>query len=98
MVAFDNDLPILLRVPQLQSPGDVLTAFGLHELSLKRRWLQVRHERSTWVPDDGNEERISLGHGGGFYHWGIIVSRPGYVPYYTNHYDKIADGIWGYRE
>ena len=56
------------------------------------------HYNQVYLSDDGNEERISLGHGGGFYHWGIIVSRPGYVPYYSNHYDKIADGIWGYRE
>ena len=48
--------------------------------------------------DDGKADRLSFGHGGGFYHWGIIVGRPGFVPVNPSRYDKIADGIWGYRE
>ena len=52
----------------------------------------------VYLSDDGAEDRISLRHGGGFYHWGIIVGRPGYTPFYPNQYDRIADGIWGYRQ
>lgn len=56
------------------------------------------HYNAVFLSDDGREDRISLGHGGGFYHWGLLVGRPGYAPFYSNQYDKIADGIWGYRE
>lgn len=56
------------------------------------------HYNTVDLSDDGSEGLISLGHGGGFYHWGIIVGRPGYTPFYSDQYDKIADGVWGYRE
>ena len=42
-------------------------------------------------------DHISFGHGGGFYHWGILVVSPGYTPHYPDQYDRIADGIWGYQ-
>jgi hypothetical protein len=29
------------------------------------------------LTDDASQDRISFGHGGGFYHWSIIVGRPG---------------------
>jgi hypothetical protein len=50
------------------------------------------------ISDDLTEEKISLQHGGGFYHWSIIVGRPGHIPYNPNQYDQIADGVWGWRE
>jgi hypothetical protein len=56
------------------------------------------HHNVVFLSHDGTEDRISLGHGGGFYHWGISVGRPGYVPHYHASYDRIAPGIWGYRE
>ena len=56
------------------------------------------HDNEVDLSDDGTEDRITLGHGGGFYHWGILVGRPDYTPLYRKRYDKIADGIWGYRE
>ena len=49
------------------------------------------------LSDDGKPDRISFRHGGGFYHWSIIVGRPGFVPSNPSQYDKIANGIWGYR-
>jgi len=52
----------------------------------------------VFLSDDGKDDRISFGHGGGFYHYGIIVGRPGFVPVNPNRYDKIADGIWGCQE
>ena len=48
--------------------------------------------------DEGKADCLSFGHGGGFYHWGIIVGRPGFVPVNPSRYDKIADGIWGCQE
>ena len=47
--------------------------------------------------DDGKPDRISFRHGGGFYHWSIFMGRPGFVPRNPSQYDKIADGVWGYR-
>jgi hypothetical protein len=52
----------------------------------------------VFLSDDGKNDRISFGHGGGFYHYGIIVGRPGFVPVNPSRYDKIADGIWGCQE
>jgi hypothetical protein len=52
----------------------------------------------VFLSDDGEDDRISFGHGGGFYHYGIIVGRPGFVPVNPSRYDKIADGIWGCQE
>lgn len=47
--------------------------------------------------DDGKPDCISFRHGGGFYHWSIFIGRPGFVPRNPSQYDKIADGVWGYR-
>jgi hypothetical protein len=52
----------------------------------------------VFLSDDGKADRLQFGHGGGFYHWGIVVGRPGFTPVYPKRYDRIADGIWGYRE
>ena len=50
------------------------------------------------LSDDGKPDRISFWHGGGFYHWGLNVGRPAYTPPRPDQHDRIADGIWGYRE
>lgn len=52
---------------------------------------------SVDISEDGTRDRIVLGHGGGFYHWGILVGPPGYTPLLPDQYDKIADGIWGFQ-
>jgi hypothetical protein len=56
------------------------------------------HYNVIFLSEDGKDDRISLGHGGGFYHWGIVVGRPGFTPTDPSQYDKIADGMWGYFE
>jgi hypothetical protein len=35
------------------------------------------HYNMVILTDDASQDRISFGHGGGFYHWSIIVGRPG---------------------
>jgi hypothetical protein len=47
---------------------------------------------------DGKNDYVFFGHGGGDYHWGIAVGRPGCHLPYDNSCEKIADGIWGYRQ
>ncbi len=49
------------------------------------------------VSESHSDDYILFGHGGGDYHWGIVVSRPGLNPSRYNGHEKIADGIWGYR-
>ncbi len=53
----------------------------------------------NWVTlaTDKREACIIFGPGGRFYHWSILVGRPGFVPASPSQYDKIADGIWGYQ-
>ncbi len=53
------------------------------------------HHNEIILADD--HDHISFGHGGGFYHWGLLIGRPGYTPHFPNQYDKIANGIWGYQ-
>ena len=50
------------------------------------------------LSDDGKPDCISFRHGGGFYHWSIFMGRPGFVPRNPSQYDKVADGVWGYRQ
>lgn len=53
--------------------------------------------RSLVVPArNGDEAYLLFGHGGGFYHWAILVGRPGFVPSWRDDCEKISDGIWGY--
>jgi hypothetical protein len=63
-------------------PEDIRSVAGHYNLVI------LGHEK--------REDCISLGHGGGFYHWGVTVGRPGFTPSYPSRYEKIADGIWGY--
>lgn len=77
----DKDGRILLDRDGL--PEDIRTVAG--------------HYNMVILTDDASQDRISFGHGGGFYHWSIIVGRPGYIPSHPKEYDRIADGIWGYR-
>ncbi len=63
-------------------PEDIRKIAGHHNVVLQVGW----------------DSRISFGHGGDFYHWSIVVGRPGYTPSSPNEYDKIADGVWGYHD
>ena len=51
-------------------------------------------------PDIGSEEHILFACGGGFYHYGLRVGRPGYQPLPDRqfHFEKLGDGVWGMRE
>jgi hypothetical protein len=63
-------------------PEDIRKIAGHHNVVLQVGW----------------DSRISFEHGGDFYHWSIVVGRPGYTPSSPNEYDKIADGVWGYHD
>jgi hypothetical protein len=43
------------------------------------------------------DEHILFACGGGHYHWGLMVGRPGFVPDQERifRFEKIADGVWG---
>lgn len=67
-------------------PEDIRTLAG----PFRQRNVVLMHD------DDMNQHCIQFGHGGGFYHWGILVGRPGYTPIPSHRYFRIADGIWGF--
>ena len=57
----------------------------------------IRQQNSVLMFDDDRDQHcIQFGHGGGFYHWGILVGRSGFAPRPRHRYFKIADGIWGF--
>jgi hypothetical protein len=57
------------------------------------------HYNQVILSGDGKQDYIFFLHGGGFYHWGIIVGRPGYIPSHPpGGCHRIADGIWDYGE
>jgi hypothetical protein len=87
-------------VETLDNPPPVDDEYGMILLDRDALPEDIRsiagHDNTVILGHDKREDRISLGHGGGFYHWGITVGRPGFTPHYPGQYDKIADGIWGY--
>ena len=72
-------------------PEDIRKIAGHHNVVLQDGW-------DSRISFGHGGEVISFGHGGDFYHWSIVVGRPGYTPSFPNEYDKIADGVWGYHD
>ncbi|MHB8974869.1 MAG: hypothetical protein ACYC3X_31975 [Pirellulaceae bacterium] len=66
---------ILLEANDL--PEDIRTLAGMYNVVL--------------LSEDHSDDCIMFGHGGGFYHWGIVVGRPGRNPSYDRSYEKIAE-------
>lgn len=51
-------------------------------------------------PESGQGAHILFACGGGFYHYGLRVGRPGYEPRPDSrfHFEKLRDGVWGMYE
>jgi hypothetical protein len=59
----------------------------------------AEHDVTAFQSVHGSFDYLLFSHGGKFHQWGILVGRPGYTPPSSRrfHYDKIGDGIWGFR-
>jgi len=70
----------------------------LERESLPEDVRRVAGYHNEVLTDNGRTTCVSFEHGNGVWHWWFDIGRPGYVPPNPRKYDKLADGVWEYRE